>query len=65
MTFDEAIQAVIDECPDEYAKSYAQVMPQAIALGGKKDQILYILSNTAHWRGERAREVKAVLKAHK
>jgi len=25
-------------------------------------QLLYVLSNLAHWRGERAREVKAVLK---
>ena len=26
-------------------------------------QILYVLSNLAGWRGDRAREVKAVLKA--
>ena len=26
-------------------------------------QLLYVISNLAYWRGERAREVKAVLKA--
>ena len=27
-----------------------------------KVQLLYVLSNLSHWRGERAKEVKAVLK---
>jgi len=87
LTIREAIQIVIDECPDPYAKTYARA---ALELGGSDDavvvstdagvgiahkktgemmlgeelkiQILYIISNTQYWRGERAKEVKKVLK---
>lgn len=57
----EAIEAVIKECPDEYAKAYAEASRGMI--GHELNvQILYILSNTQYWRGERARSVKNVLK---
>jgi len=85
----EALEAVVRECPDQYAKTYANA---ALSLGGSTDaivvskgnliqikhkvtgnimdgeelkvQILYVLSNTSYWRGPRAKEVKAVLKAY-
>lgn len=91
MNLREALEAVVNEAPDEYAKSYAQA---ALDLGGSdeaelsqhqvndfgvltiehkktgkmmigrelKVQILYVFSNLMYWRGERAREVKSVLK---
>ena len=89
MTIIEALEAVVKECPDEYAKTYANA---ALTLGGSTDavvitrgnvlevkhkvtgnimcgeelkvQILYVLSNTSYWRGPRAKEVKAALKAY-
>ncbi len=87
MTIQEALEAVVKESKNVYAKIYAQaalelgdsrnavVVSTDIAIGiahektgkmmvGKelKVQIAYILSNLQSWRGERAREVKAVLK---
>jgi len=73
MTLDEALNAVICESKRPYAITYAQAMPQArreaqaMGMGedyGVRMQIPYILSNLGHWRGERAREVKAALKLH-
>ena len=90
MKIREALEAVINEAPDEYAKTYAKaalelgesenavIVSQGPAMGiahektgkmmvGKelKVQILYVLSNLATWRGERAREVKIFLKSIK
>ena len=89
MTIREAIEAVVNECKNPYAQTYAKA---ALELGestnvilvtrdklpglaiahektGKmmigrelKVQILYILSNLGSWRGDRAREVKTILK---
>ena len=87
MEIKEALEAVVNEAPDPYAKTYAQA---AIELGGSENaivvstehcvgiahektgkmmvgeelkvQILYVLSNLQYWRGERAKEVKKVLK---
>lgn len=93
MELKEALIAVVKECTDEYAKSYARA---ALELGGSdeaglsqhkvngfgvltithkpigkmmvgeelKVQLLYVISNLSYWRGERAREVKAVLKQY-
>jgi len=88
MTINDALEAVVMECPDKYAKTYANA---ALTLGGSADaaevithgnvmeikhkitgrimegeelkvQILYVLSNMNYWRGQRAKEVKTVLK---
>lgn len=89
MNIQEALQAVVRESNNPYAKTYAQA---GLELGDSRNtvivtqddnpiigiahektgkvmvgkelrvQILYILSNLQSWRGERAREVKAVLK---
>jgi len=37
MELREAIQAVVNECPDQYAKSYAQA---ALSLGGSEDAVI-------------------------
>lgn len=67
MTFSEAIAAVINESNRPYAITYAKAVGEAHALYGDEGvryQIPYILSNLQHWRGERAREVKAALKTY-
>lgn len=67
MTIDEAIQTAKKECKNEYAQAYLKAIPEAIELGGTDGfdvQILYAFSNMATWRGEKAREAKAVIKAY-
>lgn len=67
MTLDEAVKAVLNDCPNQYAKSYAAGMVEARAMYGKageKSQILYILENIKGWRGEKAKEVREALKSH-
>ena len=67
MTINDAIQAVAVECPDGYAKVYAEnAMKASLQYGmdGLKTQILYILSNMSHWRGDRAKEVRMTLKEY-
>ena len=77
MTLQEALDAVIKNCPNPYAKSYAQAMPQAISEYGEEGQrvqCLYILSNIVDvdpeddpdyvWDTEEAKEVIEVLKEH-
>lgn len=66
MTFADAINAVITESNRPYAITYAKALPLAQAQYGEEGvryQIPYILSNLQHWRGERAKAVKTVLKA--
>lgn len=66
MTVEEAIRAVIYECKDQYAVTYAQAIPTArrdYGDNGVRSQLLYVMNNLQYWRGERARTVKAVLKA--
>ena len=65
MTLKQAINNVIRDCKDPYAKEYAKAAMQAAsAFGteGLRTQILYILSNTAHWRGPIAKETKSAFK---
>jgi len=99
MTLRQALEAVIKESNNEYAKTYAdaalrmgnategeivsgqtysKVLNKVIPVIGIKHkptgkmmvgeemrvQLLYVLSNLNHWRGERAREVKKVLKEY-
>lgn len=66
MTVDDAILAVRDECPNDCARTYARAAMAAATMYGThglRVQVQYILANTSHWRGERAREVKAALRA--
>ncbi len=57
-----AILAVVNECPNEYAKAYAREA-LSMAVGGMKleTQLLYIQSNLQYWRGDRARQIKRAL----
>jgi len=89
MELKEALEIVVAESGDGYAKSYANA---ALTMGGApkrrtnadgqvvkvttektgemmtgdvlKTQLLYVLNNLSGWKGERADEVKAVLKKH-
>jgi len=87
MTIKEALEIVINESGNEYAKTYAiaglelgdscegeiesnggvielKHKPTGkIMIGNEmKTQLLYVLSNLGSWRGDRAREIKKVLK---
>ncbi len=65
MTLNEAIKAVLDEAPSEYAKAYAAAAMEAAAKHGQEGlrvQVMYMLCNLRGWKGERAREAKAALK---
>jgi len=67
LTLDEAVQSVLTDCPNQYAKSYAAGMTEARSVYGKdgvKSQVLYILENIKGWRGEKAKEVRETLKSH-
>lgn len=70
MTFDECCNAVIKaarEKPSNYFLQYAASYARAgIGMTGEKARVqaLYILSNLAYWRGEKAKEVKAALKGY-
>jgi hypothetical protein len=63
MTFDEACKAILqDPKANTYAKGYANA---GLRLKAEfiPTQALYILTNLDHWRGDKAKEVKACLKA--
>jgi len=68
-----AITTALKECKNPYAQTYLQAIPLAIEEGiqmgmgaesGLKTQLLYCLSNMAHWRGETAKECKSVIKKY-
>ena len=67
MTINEAIKAVSVECPNEYAKVYAEntmVASLEYGMDGLKTQILYILNNMRYWKGIKAKEVRVILKEY-
>ena len=73
MTFEEACQAVVDAGKDkkqirqvDYAVGYARAGLNQIPKDdthARKVQALYILNNITSWRGDKAKEVRAFLKA--
>lgn len=73
MTFEEACQAIVDAGNDpkqvqqvNYAVNYASAGIHLIHKDderGRKVQALYILGNITRWRGDKAKEVRAFLKA--
>lgn len=65
MNIDEAIKTAKKECKNEYAQAYLQAIPEAIedyGSDGFQVQVLYAYSNMSTWRGETARNCKAVIK---
>lgn len=66
LSFKECCQKIIDNRNEKavnYAVGYAQA---GISMDGKSAslQILYILNNITHWRGEEAKLVRNSLKHH-
>ena len=67
-----ALKAVILEAPssgyNDYARAYAQAALNHPYSGGEmqseelKVQLLYVMNNLQYWKGDRAKEVKAVLR---
>jgi len=67
-----ALKAVVLETPssgfNDYARAYAQAALNHPHNGGEmeneelKVQLLYVLNNLQYWKGERAKEVKAILR---
>ena len=70
LTVDQAIQVAKKECKNGYAQTYLNAIPKAIeysngeAVKALRVQLLYALNNMKYWRGERAREVKRILKEY-
>lgn len=67
MTVNEAVAKVVSCCPNSYAKAYAGAMREAERRDGeygRKIQVLYILNNMSHWRGDTAKQVRNVFKTY-
>ena len=63
----DALTNVKTECKNVYAISYLNNLEQSYSqygLEGIRIQLLYILSNTQHWRGEKARQSKKILRKY-
>ena len=67
MTLIEAIETALRECKDPYARTYLMAADSAsrrCGTEGLRVQLLYAVSNMAHWHGENARAVKKVSREH-
>ena len=64
MTVHDALRAVVREQKNGYAITYAKHALTMCHGEGLQRQILYVLDNLGGWRGDRAREVKAVLRVY-
>jgi len=65
LSVNEAIRIVRNECPNEYARAYAEKIGDSIIEEGTEGlcaQIRYILTNATNWRGERARATKEAMR---
>jgi hypothetical protein len=71
MELNEAIRVARAECPNEYAQQYLATVPEAIeeasgnntsAVESLKIQLRYAMCNMLHWRGDKAREVKKIIR---
>jgi hypothetical protein len=63
MTFHQCCQAVLaDPKADTYAKGYARAGLGIFDPIGESTQAAYIVCNLNHWRGPKAKEVKANLR---
>jgi hypothetical protein len=62
ITLSQALDLVLDSCPNQYAKAYAQ-QARTMTPGTEehRTQLLYVKSNLSYWRGDTARSVKAVI----
>jgi len=76
MNIKQALKNVLEHCPNEYAKTYAQAMPESYSFygdNGARVQVLYVLSNIVDvdsecdevWTGLIAEETIEVLKNYK
>lgn len=60
-----AVETTQKECKNRYALAYLDAMPVAATDYGKHGvivQLMYAMSNMQTWRGENARNSKAVIK---
>jgi hypothetical protein len=57
-------QNVIRYCPNSYAQAYAKIgIDKCHNETDIKAQIPYILGNMSYWRGDRAKELKLMLRS--
>lgn len=57
-------QNIIRHCPNSYARAYAMIgIEKCHTEREVKAQIPYILSNMSHWRGDRAKDIKLILRS--
>ena len=58
-----ALRDAVEYCKDQYAVAYARrALDNGMRGEELRGQVLYVLSNTNHWRGELARNAKIVLR---
>ena len=66
MTLNKALHFARINATNHYAQQYIRSVDDAIALDcnqGLQVQLMYILNNLQGWRGETARQAKAIMKA--
>jgi hypothetical protein len=67
MNVNEAIALAKKEAKDPYAQAYLKNIPESIEEFGSHGfnvQLLYVMSNLGTWKGENARNAKAVMKTY-
>lgn len=68
MTLDDALRAIIDGQPNQvnwavnYAKHALGMIERGATNRALHGQLLYVIGNLQSWRGEQARQAKAVIK---
>ncbi len=55
------LQRVLRECPDDYARSYAQAGLKLTQADAIHTQLLYVRDNIKGWRGEDAKVCKVLI----
>jgi hypothetical protein len=62
----DAAMTVCRSCNNGYARAYAETLGRIIDAGADDEairaQVLYVLSNLSHWRGDIARQTKLTFK---
>lgn len=65
LVLDLCCQSIVENCPDAYAKGYADTLRRMLnddwPLGVIYTQALYVRNNLSHWRGDEAKRVRQEL----
>ena len=63
LSWNDCCRAVLKECPDPYAKTYANA---GLGMIGeeRRVQALYLVGNITYWRDGRSKEVRTAIKLY-